>query len=81
MYIGLTNDLNRRLFEHQNKLIDGFTKKYNVNKLVYYELFYNINDAIHREKELKKWRRKKKNNLVAQLNPEWLDLSLDFSHN
>jgi len=81
MYIGLTNDLNRRLFEHQNKLIDGFTKKYNVNKLVYYELFYNINDAIHREKELKKWRREKKNNLVAQLNPEWLDLSLDFSHN
>ena len=79
MYIGLTNDLNRRLFEHQNKLIDGFTKKYNVNKLVYYELFYNINDAIHREKELKKWRREKKNNLVAQLNPEWLDLSLDFS--
>lgn len=81
MHIGLTNDLNRRLFEHQNKLIDGFTKKYNVNKLVYYELFYNINDAIHREKELKKWRREKKNNLVAQLNPEWLDLSLDFSHN
>ena len=81
MYIGLTNDLNRRLFEHQNKLIDGFTKKYNVNKLVYYELFYNINDAIHREKELKKWRREKKNNLVAQLNPEWLDLSLDFSQN
>ncbi len=81
MYIGLINDLNRRLFEHQNKLIDGFTKKYNVNKLVYYELFYNINDAIHREKELKKWRREKKNNLVAQLNPEWLDLSLDFSQN
>lgn len=78
IYVGVTNDLSRRLFEHKNKLIDGFTKKYNLDKLVYYELFFDINDAIRREKELKKWRRDKKNNLIEPLNPEWRDLSLDF---
>jgi putative endonuclease len=54
MYIGVTNDLKRRLFEHKNKIFPGFTKKYNLNKLVYFELFYDISDAIRREKELKK---------------------------
>jgi len=54
IYIGVTNDLSRRLFEHKNKLCDGFTKKYNVDKLVYYELFNDINDAIRRDKEM--WR-------------------------
>ena len=61
MYIGVTNDLVRRLYEHKNKLYDRFTKKYNLNKLVYFELFFDINEAIKREKEIKKWRREKKN--------------------
>ncbi len=78
MYIGVTNNLQRRLFEHRNKLIDGFTKRYNLNKLIYYECFSNINDAIRREKELKKWRRAKKNELVESMNPEWKDLVIDF---
>ncbi len=78
MYIGVTNNLQRRLFEHRNKLIDGFTKKYNLNKLIYYECFSNINDAIGREKEIKKWRRAKKNELVESMNPEWKDLVIDF---
>ena len=64
MYIGVTNDLVRRLYEHKNKLNDVFTKKYNLNKLVYFELFFDINEAIKREKEIKKWRRDKKNKLV-----------------
>jgi putative endonuclease len=75
MYIGMTNDLERRLFEHKHKLVDGFTKKYNVNKLVYYEYTTDVHAAIAREKELKKWRREKKNNLVMTQNPEWVDLS------
>jgi putative endonuclease len=74
MYIGVTSDLNKRLYEHQNKLIDGFTKKYNVDKLVYYETSLDIRSAIEREKQLKKWRREKKNVLVETLNPEWLAL-------
>jgi putative endonuclease len=79
IYIGVTNDLLRRLFEHKNKLLDGFTKKYNLDKLVYFETFNDINDAIKREKELKKWRREKKNNLIESVNSEWRDLSLDFT--
>jgi len=78
IYIGVTNNLQRRLYEHKNKLIDGFTNKYNLNKLVYYECFSNINDAIRREKELKKWRREKKNNLVENMNPDWRDLGFEF---
>jgi len=78
IYIGVTNDLSRRIFEHKNKLNNGFTKKYNLDKLVYFELFSEINDAIRREKELKKWRREKKNKLVETMNPLWRDLSLDF---
>jgi len=74
----VTNDLSRRIFEHKNKLNNGFTKKYNLDKLVYFELFSEINDAIRREKELKKWRREKKNKLVETMNPLWRDLSLDF---
>jgi putative endonuclease len=75
MYIGITNDLERRLFEHKTKMVDGFTKKYNVNKLVYYEETSDVHVAIAREKEIKKWRREKKNNLVISMNPEWKDLS------
>ena len=75
MYVGVTNDLKRRLFEHKNKLIKGFTEKYNVNKLVYFEDTHDITTAIAREKEIKKWRREKKNKLVARMNPGWRDLS------
>ena len=75
MYVGVTNDLKRRLFEHKNKLIKGFTEKYNVNKLVYFEETLNISAAIAREKEIKKWRREKKNQLVIRINPRWKDLS------
>ena len=77
MYIGVTNNLERRLFEHKNKLVAGFTSKYNVDKLVYFEGTIDIQAAIAREKELKSWRREKKNTLVESLNPEWKDLSGD----
>ena len=75
MYVGVTNDLRRRVYEHKTKAVKGFTKKYNVNKLVYYEQTTDILTAIAREKEIKKWRREKKNALVIQLNPRWSDLS------
>ena len=78
MYIGMTNNLERRLYEHKNKLVDGFTKKYNVNKLVYYEHGNDVHAAIVREKEIKKWRREKKNNLVVTMNPTWKDLSPEW---
>jgi putative endonuclease len=77
LYIGFTNDLQRRIHEHQQKLIPGFTEKYNVNKLVYYEETSDVMSAISREKELKKWRREKKNALVNSVNPEWKDLNAD----
>ncbi|QQS35714.1 MAG: GIY-YIG nuclease family protein [Ignavibacteriales bacterium] len=75
LYTGMTNDLNRRVYEHKNKLVEGFTKKYNVDKLVYFEMTSDVNAAIRREKEIKKWRREKKNWLVLSMNPEWKDLS------
>lgn len=75
MYVGVTNNLERRLYEHKNKLIEGFTEKYNVNKLVYFEETQDVNSAIAREKEIKKWRREKKNKLVNHMNPNWKDLS------
>ncbi len=78
LYIGITNDLERRIHEHRQKLIAGFTQKYNVSKLVYYEQTGDVVSAISREKELKKWRREKKNALVNRVNPEWKDLSLDW---
>ncbi|UKL13524.1 GIY-YIG nuclease family protein [Dissulfurimicrobium hydrothermale] len=78
MYIGMTNNLERRIYEHKNKMIDGFTKKYNVNKLVYYEHTIDVHAAIAREKEIKKWRREKKDKLVMSMNPEWKDLSLEW---
>src|SRR6266571_2488483 len=74
-YTGITNRLVRRVWEHQNGKIKGFTKKYKVNRLVYYENFDDPRDAISREKEIKGWRRGKKNALVETLNPKWADLS------
>ena len=70
LYIGVTNDLERRIYEHKNKLITGFTSKYNVNKLVFYEEFENIEDALVSEKKLKGWIRKKKNALINEFNPK-----------
>ena len=78
IYVGVTSDLERRVYEHKNKLHDGFTQKYNVNKLVYYESSCDVMAAIEREKQIKKWRREKKNQLVIQMNPDWDDLSLDW---
>ena len=75
LYIGVTNNLERRLYEHKNKLIKGFTEKYNINKLVYFEQTSNIYSAITREKEIKQWRREKKNNLIESKNTPWEDLS------
>ena len=78
MYLGVTNNLERRVYEHRNKLIKGFTEKYNVNKLVYFEETSDVAVAITREKEIKKWRREKKNALVKKVNPDWKDLSHGF---
>ena len=78
MYIGVTNDLRRRLCEHKNEQIEGFTKRYHVHKLVYYEEYHEINDAIAREKQLKGWKREKKNALVATKNPNLDDWSESF---
>jgi putative endonuclease len=75
MYVGVTNDLKRRLYEHKNKQVEGFSEKYNLNKLVYFEETQDIHTAITREKEIKKWRREKKNQLVNQINQEWQDLN------
>ena len=75
MYVGVTNDLNRRLYEHKNGLVDGFTKKYNIHKLVYCEETQCVEEAIAREKQIKGWKREKKNQLVESVNPNWIDLS------
>ena len=75
LYIGVTNNIMRRLYEHKNDFVEGFTKKYRVHKLVYYEEYSDVKDAIQREKQLKKWNRIKKENLIQQLNPTWKDLS------
>ena len=76
MYIGVTNDLARRIYEHKHKLVDGFTKKYNVSKLVYFEHTTDVYSAITREKQLKNWSREKKNWLVEQHNPDWNEIEL-----
>ena len=78
LYIGVTNDLKRRLYEHKNKLIDGFSSKYNTNKLVYFEETSDVKTAIQREKNLKKWNRQWKNELIEKTNPDYKDLSDDW---
>lgn len=74
MYVGVTNDLERRISEHKSHLVSGFTKRYNVSKLVYFEQSASIESAILREKEIKGWRREKKNALVETMNPQWQEL-------
>lgn len=75
LYIGVTNDLERRVYQHKTKQIEGFTKKYNLTQLVYYEAGEDIREAIAMEKQLKGWRRSKKVALINSRNPEWNDLS------
>jgi putative endonuclease len=79
LYIGVTNNLERRLYEHKNNLIEGFTNKYNVHHLVYYEDVNDIQTALQREKQLKRWTRKWKLELIEKVNPEWRDLASDFN--
>ena len=74
MYVGVTNDLKRRVYEHKNALVDGFTKKYHVHKSVYYEVGEDIEGAILREKQIKAGSRQKKIDLITKLNPDWKDL-------
>jgi len=78
LYIGVTNDLIRRIFEHKNKLVKGFTEKYNLTKLVFYETTNEIESAIMREKQLKNWHRQWKINLITEFNSRWEDLSDDL---
>jgi len=74
LYIGVTNDLLKRVYQHKNNLVEGFTRKYGVYNLVYYEIYKNIYDAITREKNMKKWKRKWKMELIEKSNPNWEDL-------
>ena len=78
LYIGVTNDLVRRVYEHKQKLVEGFTSKYNITQLVYYEETNDIQSAIAREKQIKGWLRKKKIALIRSVNPKWEDLSADW---
>jgi putative endonuclease len=78
LYIGVTNDLVRRIYEHKNKMIDGFTKKYNLTMLIYFEVVNSVEDAIRREKQLKNWHRQWKINLIESINKDWKDLSDKF---
>lgn len=78
LYVGVTNDLERRVHEHKSESIEGFTKRYKLNRLVYLDATSSIEGAINREKELKKWRRSKKIDLIEAANPGWKDLSEDW---
>lgn len=75
LYTGVTSNLQRRVYEHKNKLSEGFTKKYNITKLIYFEMTNNVESAITREKQIKGWLRSKKIALIESVNPEWKDLS------
>ncbi len=78
LYIGVTNDLERRMSEHKQGLSKGFSKRYNLDKLIYFETYQYINDAIKREKNIKKWKREWKIELINEDNPKWEDLSKDW---
>lgn len=79
LYVGVTNDLARRVYQHKTKVHpNGFTARYNIDRLVHIETFDNIHDAIAREKQIKSWRRSKKVTLIESQNPTWKDLSLDW---
>ncbi len=74
LYTGVTNNLKRRVYEHKNKLVEGFTEKYNIDKLVYFETYKDVRLALNREKEIKGWLRAKKLTLIERENPHWEDL-------
>ena len=74
LYVGVTSNIIKRIWEHKNKVVKGFTQKYSVDKLGYYEIFDNIESAIIREKQIKSWSRKKKLELIESINPNWNDL-------
>ena len=76
LYTGVTSNLIQRIYQHKNGLIEGFTKQYNVHHLVYYEIHSDVNEAITREKCIKKWYRQWKINLIERNNPQWFDLSI-----
>ncbi len=78
LYTGMTNNLERRVYEHKHKLVRGFTSRYNITQLVYYEVFHDVYQAIAREKQIKGWRRSKKVALIEESNPGWDDLSLEW---
>ncbi|MDR9418180.1 GIY-YIG nuclease family protein [Gracilimonas sp.] len=78
IYTGMTGNLERRIYEHKNKLVEGFTKKYNLHSLVYYDWTDDVGYAIQREKEIKGWSRKKKIELIESMNPNWEDLAKDW---
>jgi len=78
LYIGVTSNLVKRIYEHKNELAEGFTKKYSVHKLVYFEITESVESAIAREKQLKKWNRAWKIRLIEKTNPEWLDLYMEL---
>ncbi len=75
LYVGITSDLKGRMWQHKNKVLDGFTKKYNIDRLVWYKETNDWHDAFEGEKRIKKWRREKKIALIEESNPEWMDLS------
>jgi putative endonuclease len=77
LYIGVTNDLQRRLYEHKNRMIPGFTHRYNIDRLIYFETFDDVNIAVHREKQLKGWTREKKLRLIQSSNPNLEEISFD----
>lgn len=78
LYVGVTNNLERRVYEHKNKQLEGFTSRYNLNKLVHYEIYNEIEQAILREKQIKSWPRKRKTELICSTNPEWKDMSEEW---
>lgn len=78
LYTGITSNLKKRVFEHKNKLLDGFTARYNFDMLIHYEVFSQVANAITREKQIKSWSREKKLRLILAENPDWQDLSLEW---
>ncbi|MBM3326153.1 MAG: GIY-YIG nuclease family protein [Calditrichaeota bacterium] len=78
IYTGVTNDLMRRVYQHKTKAVKGFTTKYNIDKLVFFQEFNDVRDAISAERRIKGWKRFRKNELISELNPDWKDLSEEW---
>ena len=78
LYVGVINNIKKRVYQHKSKLVEGFTKKYNIDRLIYYETFSDVLSAITREKSIKGWLRSKKIELINSMNPDWKDLSKDW---